>query len=224
MRRHAVVLLLALSGSPTCFAADPAPAPHSPTNNAALQEIYDADQADRLGDAFSKEPEAVMARDQQRRDAALQLVKDGALHTAQDYFSAAMVFQHSADDISLAHSLATIASYLDPSNKQYRWLMAASWDRMLMQHVQPQWYGTQYQGSDQGVFLFPVAEGAVTDAERAAMGVPSLDESRARLAEMAAMVGGKPRPESPTIQALQDERRLDSGKATPTASPGKTEK
>lgn len=224
MFRPVIFLLLASAGSQTCFASDTQPAPHLPSDNAALQNIFSADQADRLGDAFRKEPEAVLARDRQRRDAALKMVKDGALHTARDYFSAAMVFQHSSEDIGLAHSLATIASYLDPQNKQYRWLMAASWDRMLMQHVQPQWYGTQYQSDDQGTFLFPVAEGAVTDAERAAMGVPSLDESHARLAEMAAMVGEKPHPKPPTIEDLQKNGRLNFGKTPPPSSSGNTEK
>ena len=135
-----------------------------------------------------------------------------------------MVFQHSAEDIGLAHSLATVASYLDPQDKKYRWLMAASWDRMLMQHVQPQWYGTQYQSDDQGTFLFPVVDGAVTDAERIAMGVPSLDKSRARLTEMAAMIGGKPHPKPPTIEELQKKGRLNFGKTQPPASSGKTEK
>lgn len=224
MSRFGVCLLLAFAGSQACFASDSPPATHSHSDNAALQEIFSADQADRLGDAFRKEPEAVIARDKQRRDITLQMVKDGALHTAHDYFSAAMVFQHSAEDIGLAHSLATIASYLDPQSKQYRWLIAASWDRMLMQHVQPQWYGTQYQTDDQGTFFFPVADGAVTDAERADMGVPSLDESRTRLAEMAAMVGEKPHPKPPTIEELQKNGRLNNGKNPPPTSSGKTEK
>lgn len=224
MPRLGVCLLLAYASLQTCFASDISPTSHPPSDNAALQKIFSADQADRLGDAFRKEPDAVMARDKQRRDIALQIVKDGALHTARDYFSAAMVFQHSAEDIGLAHSLATIASYLDPQNKQYRWLIAASWDRMLMQHVQPQWYGTQYQTDDRGTFLFPVADGAVTDAERTAMGVPSLDESCTRLAEMAAMVGEKPHPKPPTIEELQKNGRLNFGKIPPSTSSGKTEK
>jgi hypothetical protein len=221
--RFGVFLSLALACAQTCSASD-TPAPHPPSDNAELQKIFGADQADRLGDAFRKEPEAVLARDAHRRDAALKMVKDGALHTARDYFSAAMVFQHSAEDIGLAHALATIASYMDPQNKQYRWLIAASWDRMLMQHVQPQWYGTQYQSDAQGTFLFPVAEGAVTDAERADMGVPPLEESRARLAEMAAMVGEKPHPKPPTLEDLQKNGRLDFGKTPPPAGSGKTEK
>ena len=216
--------MLAFASSQACFASDMSPAPHPPSDNAALQKIFNADQADRLGDGFRKEPEAVIARDKQRRDITLQMLKDGAMHTARDYFSAAMVFQHSAEDIGLAHSLATIASYLDPQNEQYRWLIAASWDRMLMQHVQPQWYGTQYQTDDQGTFLFPVADDAVSDAERAAMGVPSLDESHARLVEMATMVAEKPHPKPPTIEELQKNGRLNYGKTTPPTSSGKTEK
>lgn len=223
MPRFVIFLLFAFVGSQACLASDTSPASHPPSDNAELQKIFSADQADRLGDAFRKEPDVVMARDKQRRDLTLQMVKDGALHTAHDYFSAAMVFQHSAEDIGLAHALATIASYLDPQSKQYRWLIAASWDRMLMQHVQPQWYGTQYQTDDQGTFLFPVADGAVTDAERTAMGVPSLDESRTRLAEMAAMVGEKPHPKPPTIEELQNNGRLNFGKI-PSTSSDKTEK
>jgi hypothetical protein len=218
------VLLLAFAASQACFASGTPPTPPPHSDNAALQEIFSADQADRLGDTFRKEPEAVVSRDRQRRDTTLQMVKDGALHTARDYFHAAMVFQHSAEDIDLAHSLATIASYLDPDNKQCRWLIAASWDRKLMQHVQPQWYGTQYQSNDQGAFLFPVADGAVTDAERTAMGVPSLEESRTRLVEMAAMMGEKPHPNPPTIEELQKKGRLNVGKTPPPSSPGNTEK
>lgn len=220
MPRLGICLLLALVSSQACFASD-SPASHTPSDNAALQEIFDADQADRLGDAFRKEPEAVIARDKQRRDITLQMVKDGELHTARDYFSAAMIFQHSADDIGLAHALATIASYLDPQNKQYRWLIAASWDRKLMQHLQPQWYGTQYQGGQQGMYLFPVADGAVTDSERADMGVPPLDEAKARLVDMAAMMGDKVNPGPPTIEELQKNGRLDSGR---TSTPASTDK
>lgn len=224
MHRRLAWLLLLLAGNAWASqASDPPPAPQAPADNVALKKIFDEDQADRLGPAFRTEPEAVMARDGQRRDAALQMVKDGRLRTARDYFAAAMIFQHSADDIALAHSLATIARYLDPQNKQYRWLMAASWDRMLMQRVQPQWYGTQYQSDDQGLFLFPVADGAVTDTERTEMGVPSLEESHARLAEMASMTGNPPRTRPPTIEELRNQSRPGPGEVPPASVPDKTE-
>ena len=225
MRRFAIWLLLIIASHPgLASASESSPVPPGQADNAVLKKILDADQTDRQGDAFRNEPEAVKARDRQRRDTVLQMVKDGSLHTARDYFSAAMVFQHSADDIRLAHSLATIAGYLDPENKQYRWLMAASWDRMLMQRVQPQWYGTQYQGDERGMFLFPIAGGAVTDAERADMGVPALDESRSRLVEIAAMVGQKVRPEPPTIEELQGKSRPSPNKNSSPTHSGKEEK
>lgn len=201
-----------------------APAPATAqVDNAELKKLFDSDQADRNGSAFRTEPGAVAARDEQRREAALEFVKDGALHSARDYFHAAMIFQHSAQNIDLAHALSTVASYLDPENKQYRWLMAASWDRMLVRRVQPQWYGTQFQSDERGIFLFPLADNAVTDAERAEMGVPPLDEARAMVIRMAAMTGEQPHPSPPTIEELQKKGRLNFGESAPPSQSGNTE-
>ena len=50
----------------------------------------------------------------------------------------------------------------------------------------PQWYGTQYHKAtaDSPIELYPVDESAVTDEERARRSVPSLQEAKARAAEM----------------------------------------
>ena len=179
-------------------------------DNAAMNAIHGQDQADRSGDAMQRDPAAVFARDRARRDATLALVREGRLHTATDYFRAAVVFQHSADDIRLAHALATIATTLDPGDGRARWLVAASWDRLLMQRLQPQWYGTQYQDSGDGVFLFPIADGAVDDEERRRMDVPTLGEARARLDDMAKMMGRPALAESPTIETLRERSRAEA--------------
>jgi len=84
---------------------------------------------------------------------------------------------------------------------------------MMTTQLQPQWYGTQFQGSDAGLFLYPVADGAVDDAERARMGVPSLAESQAKVGEMAASIGRPARPQPPTIEALRQERRAGKSDA-----------
>ncbi len=83
-------------------------------------------------------------------------------------------------------ALGTIATVLAPETKKYRWITAASWDRILTRNSQPQWYGTQFK-TDKSTgkqVQERIAEGAVTDAEREALGVPSLKESEEMLKEI----------------------------------------
>ncbi len=108
----------------------------------------------------------------------------GGLRTAQDYLRAAYLMQHGPDkdDPRIAHAMASLSWELDPHNKEARWLMAASWDRLMMSMGRPQWYGTQF---DKPSEKFPWTLGAVdprvTDAERATFFVPPLAESRKQL-------------------------------------------
>lgn len=153
-------------------------------DNPELRSIKEADQADRRSEPASDAWRGVMQRDGERRTRVLEILKDGQLSTAWDYYNAALVLQHgnSAEDIRLAHSLSTIANTLDPEHKRAKWLLAASWDRLMLYFKQPQWYGTQSVRDPSGKFvLYPVDPDAVTDADRAALGVPSLAEAQARI-------------------------------------------
>jgi hypothetical protein len=198
--RHTATLLSVLA---LCLAA-PAFAQH-----AELAAIYEGDQAAR------SEPAAIdwntlAVEDRARRERVMQLLRAGEVGAAVDYYHAAMVYQHGQglEDIRLAHALATVAMSLDPDEAKYRWLVAASWDRIMTTQLQPQWYGTQFQSTPDGMFLYPVADGAVSDQDRRAMQVPTLDESRGRVAEMARMNGLEVDPTPPTIEQLRDARRV----------------
>lgn len=122
--------------------------------------------------------------DEQRRNQVADILQRGELHTAQDYYHAAMIYQHggSIDSIRMAYSLATLSSMLDPANKSAKWLSAAAWDRMMMTLGKPQWYGTQFQCpyDTNACELYVIDESAVTDEDRKNLGVPTLTESRAR--------------------------------------------
>lgn len=155
-------------------------------DNRRLAEIFEADQRAR-----NQEPadwQAMAEQDRGHRAEVLSMLRDNALRTSKDYFNAAIVFQHgdTPDDYLLALSLAQIAATLDPGNKGALWLTAAAWDRLLMSRKVPQWYGTQYHkaNADSPIELYPVDESAVTDEERAARNVPSLQEAKARAAAM----------------------------------------
>ena len=192
----------------SCLLAAVAPLHAQVTDNAELAALYDADQKART-DGAEIDWAVVAEEDATRRARVLALMRDGALRSAEDHFRAAMVFQHGGTlaDYRIAHALATLAATLDPERANYRWLVAASWDRMMTAQLQPQWYGTQFQSSETGLFLYPVADGAVDDAERTRMGVPSLAQSQARVGEMAASIGQAARPQPPTIEQLRQEQR-----------------
>ena len=176
--------------------------------NPELVALYQADQAARSNPA-SIDWEALVPEDRKRRERVLDILRAGAVKTAADYHRAAMVFQHgeSLEDIRLAHALSTIAMSLAPDEKQYRWLTAASWDRIMTTQLQPQWYGTQFQSDDSGMFLYPLAEGAVSDADRKAMQVPTLAETEAQMREIAEIHGQTLSPHPPTLEQLRRARQ-----------------
>jgi hypothetical protein len=175
-------------------------------DNATLDRVFQQDQADRA--AATVDWQALGARDAARRAEVKAMLDAGALRSGADYYHAAMVFQHgeSLDDYRLANALATIAMALSPNDAHYRWLAAASWDRLLMRQLQPQWYGTQIKGdSTHGMYLYPVAEDAVSDAQRKAMIGHTLAESRGHVAEAAKEMGMPVRTPAPDIDTLRRE-------------------
>lgn len=148
-------------------------------DNAELVEMYRQDQSVR-----QKQPidwSRVAQQDRAHREQVLALLRSGRITTARDYLHAAMIMQHgeSFDDYRLAIGFSVIASTMDPSLKQAKWLSAAAWDRALVHKGVPQWYGTQYQSQPGSpTTLSPVNESAVTDADRTALGVPTLQEAK----------------------------------------------
>ena len=145
-------------------------------SNEKLKELVRADQADRS--AAHIDWPAVDRRDTARAAEVMTLLHSGKVLTAEDFYNAAMVFQHgaSANDLQLAQALATIAARLAPEHPAPKWLAAAAWDRYMMWKKQPQWYGTQSQIlKDTGKKrLYPVLPGVISDVERAAAGVPPI--------------------------------------------------
>lgn len=158
-------------------------AEHEGKNNAELRRIYEEDQADRAGGPNAKADwSAVEARDKARQERVHQILKEGGGKTADDYFHAAMVFQHgdSDDEIAKAHELSLKAAELDAEHPVARWLAAASKDRLLMRQGKPQLYGTQFKKVD-GKWVLHEVDPSVTDEEREKWGCPPLAEARKRV-------------------------------------------
>lgn len=113
-----------------------------------LARICEQDQADHKGDL----PLNLGDRDRDRRQRVTKLIAEGALQTPEDYFHAALVFQHGdkLEDYRQAHELAKKAA--EQGHPAGRWLAAAAYDRWLMNQGKPQKYGTQYTARGDGPY------------------------------------------------------------------------
>jgi tetratricopeptide (TPR) repeat protein len=160
-------------------------AEHEKKNNAEIKRIHDEDQEDRRPGPGKIDWTVVGKRDEERRARMTQILAEGGAKTTDDYFHAAMVFQHGTtiDEIARAHELALKAAEFNPPHPNARWLAAASKDRWLMDQGKPQLYGTQYKTANGKTVLWEV-DPSVTDEERAKWDCPPLAVAKARAEEM----------------------------------------
>lgn len=185
----AAVMALVVLGSPGLVVAQETAAP---ADNAEMAALYAADQAVRENFdpvKFSDRAfvEAMNAEDAARRERTRALLDAGALRTGEDYRAAAFIFQHGSqpDDYLLAHALAMTG--VAKGSPRAAWIAAASLDRYLQATGRKQIYGTQTRFENGGApTLEPYDRSLLTDALRAAAGVPALAEQDARLAEFIA--------------------------------------
>ncbi len=98
------------------IAGPPTHAIRAPADNPRLEAIYAADQADRSGPTNTIDLARMRSRDIPRRAEVGGLVARDALHTANDFYRAAMVFQHgpAVEHIRTAHRLASKGDERDP--------------------------------------------------------------------------------------------------------------
>jgi hypothetical protein len=156
---------------------------HAATLNAELARLTAEDQKDRQQDKIDWA--VVGKRDAERLERTRQIAAQGGLHQAEDYFNAALIFQHSdkTEDYDRAHQWCLKAVELDPELPSARWLAAATLDRYLMSQGKPQHYGTQFKKVN-GQWVLWEVDPAVTDEERIQWEVDTLGESRKRVEAM----------------------------------------
>jgi hypothetical protein len=154
---------------------------HVATLHAELYRMFQEDQKSRTGGFEKIDWKVVSAQDEKHRQRATQILAEGGAKTSDDYYHAAMIFQHGSApaDFEQAHKLAVKAVELDASNDAARWLAAATQDRFLMNQNKPQLYGTQFKKVDGKWILYPV-DPSITDEERAQWNVPPLDAAKRR--------------------------------------------
>lgn len=156
---------------------------HQAKINTELARLYEEDQKDRMEGPEKIDWSVVSKRDAERRKRVLEIAEQGGLKEPDDYYHAAMVFQHgdNLEDYDRAHQWCLKAVEL--GNDDARWLAAATKDRWLMNQGKPQLYGTQYKKVD-GKWILWEVDPSTTDEERAKWNVPALATAKERAKQM----------------------------------------
>lgn len=151
-------------------------------SNSRIAELKTADQADRSPGGATLN---VSLRDAERRAEIRSLLSQGLVRSASDYLDAALILQHgeTPEDHQLAYALATISLEIEPTRRA-RFLVAATWDRILWRRNKPQWYATNYVREGDKWVLWTVDEAAITEEERERMSGRTLEESKALAEKM----------------------------------------
>lgn len=142
----------------------------------AVEEIFKEDQGDRAEPARSWE--VLSARDYARRTEVRRLLQIGEVKSGWEHFWAAVVMLHGleSEDYRLALSLVERGMAIAPELLELRPLCAVARDRLQLSLGLPQWYGTQKVVRGGRLQLEPLSEAAVSDEERRAMGVATVEE------------------------------------------------
>jgi len=145
--------------------------------NIELYNMFKEDQRLRNLPEDSVDWNVVADTDRKHRERTMQILADHGLKHPDDYFHAALIFQHgtNSSDYRMAHELAKSGLTLDPDHSGLRWMFAVTKDRWLWSVGKAQIYGTQSTIRDGRWTLEPLDTLAVTDEDRAALGLPSLE-------------------------------------------------
>gem|GEM_PF-1757125 len=167
------------------LAGDPVTSLHGARIDPELAALRDADQEDRRDGSA---PADVMRRDAERLARLDVLVRAGRVRTPADHHAAALLYQHGGDAgaYARAHRHALQGLTEARNDRGLRRLAAATLDRWLQSQGRPQVFGTQSSKEGDAPWTQePFDRDAVTDAQRAAAGVPGLEAQARRLAELA---------------------------------------
>lgn len=155
-----------------------------PSDNAELQKMHDEDQRARSVPNINW---IILSREDSLREIRVhEMIKEGKIVTAKDYYNSAMIFQHGRDTIASAMAVKHMRKAIELDSTMNRWLLAAAIDRDLMRRGKPQIYGTQYvkESMDAKWKRYNIDSTKVTDEERRYYGVETLAEQRVKEYEL----------------------------------------
>ena len=170
-----ILLLFFLAALPTIA---------QPTDNAELQRMHDEDQRSR---SVPNIDWLTLSRQDSLREIRVhEMIKDGKIVTAKDYYNSAMIFQHGRDTIASSMAVKHMRKALELDSTMNKWLLAAAIDRDLMRRGKPQIYGTQYvkEMGDDKWKRYKIDSMKLSDEERKEYGVETLAEQKIKEREL----------------------------------------
>lgn len=154
----------------------------SAKSNRLLMDIFEKTQDIRINKNLedSKIIKKLLKKEQEARKKLLLMLKRGEVITADDFYRAALLFQHdkSFKSYALAIALSTISYLLGE-----RWgksLSAAAIDRFLLSIHQKQLFGTNFENLDNTWKMAPWQEG-IPDKLRKEYDIPPLKKLQREL-------------------------------------------
>lgn len=150
--------------------------PHELLRQLYLEDIADRERVTNWSD--QQQLTQLKARDKTRRMQTQQFIKDQQLSEAEDYYHAALIFQHgdAVDDFQTAHHLARQA--MNYGFEGAKWMYASTYDRWQLAAGKAQVYGTQFVLSSTGVWQFAEPlDRTFPDEERIKYNVPPLEKA-----------------------------------------------
>jgi hypothetical protein len=143
-------------------------------DNPELAKMYKDDQTARQ--VTNIDWMSLMKQDSARRVRVYQLIEEGKVSTAKDYYHSAMIFQHGGDTDASRMAVEHMKKAIALDSSMNKWLLAAAIDRDLMRRGEPQIYGTQFvkwnqEGKDGKWERYKLDSTIISDEERKRYGV-----------------------------------------------------
>lgn len=146
-------------------------------DNQELADLFNQDQKERLSGPI--DAKVLNKNDSIRRNKVREFLSQGKIQTANDYYHAAMVFQHGWDTISSGMAIKMMKMAVKKDSTINKWLLAAAIDRDLMRKHKPQIYGTQYiLTPDQKFELYTIDTTKISDKVREKYNVKTIAEQK----------------------------------------------
>lgn len=150
--------------------------PRAKSVSEELQELYDADQADRAmllaGRHSTNMPSELLERDAARlekaREIYAKLISGAASLSNEQRVQLAFLFQHSldSDDYRKAYELG------ESAGDEGKWIAAAAEDRWLLSRGERQKWGTQFISDTEQAPMMSDEESGITDEMRVEREIP----------------------------------------------------
>lgn len=156
----------------------------SQNDNSKLKLIYDNDRNSRNSDEINWD--SLVVEDSIRLFSVFEMVKSNELKTANDFYRAALIFQHGDDSSAYGMAIVCMKRAIELDSSISKWMLAAAIDRELMSRNKPQIYGTQFikKGRDGMWERYLIDSTVISDKERVFYGVETLEQQHSTIREM----------------------------------------